>query len=227
MEYPIRGLIFSCAVFIILGGCRSERKPPTEEVIRSEIQAWWGAKIFEGIVIEDTVSEGNGVAVNARMVVCFDTLDVMPYVFKQYRKGWRVWKGPVDDKRKREMIQEMMVIPLNTAKNNIVMSNMRELQRAVQQFAAESGTYPAHFIIKEYSYSVKELLGPYLKNPYIPGAPAVMIARGDTSEWLSVYEGKAIYFPIDVDFEGRYASGYVIRGSSDRKFLNCVLRSHY
>jgi hypothetical protein len=213
-------------VFIIIGACRTERIPLTDEMIRSEIEAWWGAKIFEDIIIEDTVAVDNTYEVTARMVVCFDTLSVMTYIFKQYRKGWRVWKGPVDAQTKKEMIQEMLAIPLNTAKNNIVMSNMKELQRAVHQFAAESGRYPANFTTKDYSYSVKELLGPHLRNPYIPGAPGAIMARGDTSEWLSEYEGKAVYFPLDVDFEGRYAAGYVIKGSSDRKFLKCVFTSH-
>jgi hypothetical protein len=183
-------------------------------------------KIFEGIVIEDTVAQDNTHEVTARMVVCFDTLESMQYLFKQYRKGWRIWKGPLDAEAKRKMIEEMLAIPLNTAKNNIVMSNMKELQRAVHHFASESGRYPATFAVKDYSYSVGELLGPYLKNPYIPGAPAVVVARGDTGEWLSEYEGKAIYFPLDTDFDGIYAGGYVIKGSSDRKFLKCVFKSH-
>lgn len=216
----------TCAfVFLLLfGACRTERLPLTEEAIRGEIEAWWGARIFEGIVIEDTVPVDRSVEVTARMVVCFDTLEAMRYVFRQYRKGWRVWKGPVDDITKREMVQEMLQIPLNTAKNNIVMSNMKELQRAVHQFAAESGRFPADLTIKDYSYSVKELLGPSLKNPYIPGAPGVIMARGDTSEWVPEYEGKAIYFPLDIDFEGIYASNYVIKGSSGKKFLRHVLK---
>ncbi len=213
-------------VFLILGACRTERVPLTEEVIRNEIEAWWGAKIFEGIVIEDTVAVDHTYEVTVRMVVCFDTLSAMKYVFKQYRKGWRVWKGPVDAMTKKEMIQEMLVIPLNTAKNNIVMSNMKELQRAVNQFTAESGRFPANFTVKDYSSNVKELLGRNLKNPYIPGIPGVVMARGDTNEWLSEYEGKAIYFPLDVDFDGMYASGYVIKGSSERKFLRCVFKSY-
>jgi hypothetical protein len=221
----MKRLSFTIIIFMILAACRTERIPLTDEVIRSEIEAWWGAKIFEGIVIEDTVAVDDTYEATARMVVCFDTLSAMTYIFKQYRKGWRVWKGPVDAKTKKEMIQEMLVIPLNTAKNNIVMSNMKELQRAVHQFASESGRYPANFTVKEYSYSVKELLGPYLKNPYIPGAPGVTMARGDTSEWLSEYEGKAIYFPLDVDFEEMYASGYLIKGSSNMKFLKHVVKS--
>lgn len=218
--------VLAFLVFAILFGCRTEPVELTGEIIRSEIEAWWGAKIFEGIVIEETVEVDGTYEVAARMVVCFDTLETMKYVFKQYRKGWRVWKGPVDERTKREMIEDMLAIPLNTAKDNIVMSNMKELQRAVHQFTSESGRYPANFTVKDYSYSVKELLGPHLRNPYIPGAPGVIIARGDTSEWFSEYEGKAIYFPLEVDFEGTYASGYVIKGSSDRKFLRCVLTSH-
>jgi hypothetical protein len=222
----MRRCALAVLVFVILGACRTERIPLTHEVIRSEIEAWWGAKIFEGVVVEDTVAIGNSYEVTARMVVCFDTLEEMKYEFKQYRKGWRVGKGPVDAKTKKEMIEEMLTIPLNTAKNNIVMSNMKELQRAVNQFASESGSYPGNFTVKEYSSSVKELLGPYTRNPYIPGAPGVIMARGDTSEWRSEYEGKAIYFPLDIDFEGKYASRYVIKGSSDRRFLGCVLRSY-
>jgi hypothetical protein len=222
----MKRIVFTVVLLLILAACQSERIPLTENVMRSEIEAWWGAKLFEGIIIEDTAAVDRSLEVTARMVVCFDTLEAMTYEFKQYRKGWRVSKGPVDDETKKEMIKEMLAIPLNTAKNNIVMGNMKELQRAINQFASESGRYPAHFTVKEYSYSVKELLGPHIGNPYIPGAPGVVMARGDTSEWLSEYEGVAIYFPLDVDFEGTYASGYIIRGSSDRKFLRCVLRSH-
>lgn len=209
----------------LLLGCRTEPAELTGEIIRSEIEAWWGARIFEGIVVDETIEVEDTYEVTARMVVCFDTLDAMKYVFKQYRKGWRVWKGPVDEAKKREMIEDMLAIPLNTAKNNIVMSNMKEIQRAVQQFASESGRYPANFTVKDYSNNVRELLGPHLKNPYIPGAPGVIMAQGDTSEWFSEYEGKAIYFPLGIDFEGIYASGFVIKGSSDRTFLRCVLTS--
>jgi hypothetical protein len=222
----MRTYAFVVIVLAILCGCRTEQIALTEEVIRGEIEAWWGARIFEGIVIEDTAALNRTYEVTARMVVCFDTLEAMKYEFKQYRKGWRIFKGPVDARTKREMIEEMLAIPLNTAKNNIVMSNMKELQRALNQFASESGRYPASFTVKDYSYSVKELLGPHTRNPYIPGAPGVIMARGDTSEWLSEYEGKAIYFPLDVDFEGKYASGYLIKGSSDRRFLGCVFRSY-
>jgi hypothetical protein len=213
---------------VVLFSCSSEEAPLTETVIKSEILEWWGAKIFEGVVIDDTVRVGKTYEVAARMVVCFDTLEQMTYVFKRYRRGWRVWRGPVDQATKVAMIKEMLTIPLNTAKNNIVMGNMRELERAVMQFAVESdGRYPANFTVKAYemSYNIRELLGPYLKNPYIPRAPAVIMARGDTSEWFAEYEGKVVYFPLNVDFDGIYASGFIIKGSSDRRFLKHVVKS--
>lgn len=218
-------ILLFCAILI---SCSSEEIPITENVMKTEIRAWWGAKIFEGVVIDDTSRIGKTYEVDARMVVCFDTLEQMTYIFKRYRKGWRVWKGPVDQKTKGEMLKEMLNIPLNTAKNNIVMGNMRELERAVMQFAATSdGRYPANFTVKsfEMSYSVREILGPYLKNPYIPGAPAIILARGDTTEWFSEYEGKVIYFPLDVDFDELFASGFVIKGSSETKFLKHVVKS--
>jgi len=122
----------------------------------------------------------------------------------------------------------MLNIPLHTAKNNIIMSNMREVQRAIMQFAMESdGRYPAHFNVKSQgsSYSVREILRTHLSNPYIQGAPAVMISRGDTSEWFGAYEGKVIYFPIDINFDELYSSRYVIKGSSDKRFLKHVVKS--
>ncbi len=196
--------------------------------MKKEIRQWWTAKIFEGVLIEDTVKVGKKYVVNARMVVCYDTLERMAYEFKEFRKGWRVSEGPVDEKTKKEMIRKMLKIPLNTAKNNIIMSNMRDLQRALMQYASENdGRFPADFGAKRYemSYNLKGFLGPYMKNPYIAGTPAVMMANGDTSEWLPEYEGKVIYFPVGVDFDGLSVSGFIIKGSSDRGFLKCVLRS--
>ncbi len=217
-----------CLLVTMLIFCSHEEIPLSEETIKTEILAWWGAKIFEGVVIEDTVLVKKTYEVSARMVVCFDTLDQMKYVLKQFRKGWRVWKGPVDEKTKRAMMKDMLNIPLHTAKNTILMSNMREVQRAIMQFAMESdGRYPAHFNVKSQgsSYSVREILRTHLSNPYIQGAPAVMISRGDTSEWFGAYEGKVIYFPIDINFDELYSSRYVIKGSSDKRFLKHVVKS--
>ena len=218
-----------CLLVTILISCSHEEIPLTEETLKIEILAWWGAKIFEDVVIEDTVLVKKTYEVAARMVVCFDTLDQMKYVFKRFRKGWRVLKGPVDEKTKRAMIKDMLNIPLHTAKNNIIMFNMREVQRAITQFAMESdGRYPAHFNVKSQSmsYSVKELLGTHLRNPYIQGAPAVMMARGDTCEWFVAYEGKVIFFPIAIDFDELYSGGYIIKGSSDKGFLKHVVKSY-
>ena len=215
-------------IAVTLLSCRDKQISPTEEVMKSEILAWWGARIFEDVVIEDTVHVKKTYEVYARMVVCFDTLEQMKYVFRGYRRGWRVLNGPIDERTKREMIQEMLKIPLNTAKNNIIMANMRELQRALMQFAIENdGRFPANFDVKPYptSLSVRTLLGEHMKNPYISGAPAVTIALGDTSEWLPEYEGKAIYFPFEVDFEEVFASGFIVKGSSNKRFLRHVVKS--
>lgn len=215
-------------IAVTLSSCRDKQLSLTEEVMKSEILSWWGARIFEDVVIEDTVHVKKTYEVYARMVVCFDTLEQMKYVFRKYRRGWRVWNGPVDKRTKREMIQEMLKIPLNTAKNNIIMANMRELQRALMQFASEKdGRFPANFDVKPYpmSLSIRELLGKHMKNPYILGAPAVTIALGDTSEWFPEYEGKAIYFPLDVDFEEVFASGFIVKGSSNKRFLRHVVKS--
>ncbi|TES90349.1 MAG: hypothetical protein E3J87_10135 [Candidatus Cloacimonadota bacterium] len=215
-------------IAVTLSSCRDKQISPTEEVMKSEILAWWGARIFEDVVIEDTVRVKKTYEVYARMVVCFDTLEQMKYAFKKYRRGWRVWNGPVDEKTKSKMIQEMLEIPLNTAKNNIIMANMRELQRALMQFVIENdGRFPANFDVKQYpmSLSVRELLGEHMKNPYIPGAPAVTMALGDTSEWFPEYEGKVIYFPLDVDFEEVFASGFIVKGSSNTRFLKHAVNS--
>lgn len=215
-------------IAVTLSSCRDKQLSLTEEVMKSEILSWWGARIFEDVVIEDTVHVKKTYEVYARMVVCFDTLEQMKYVFRKYRRGWRVWNGPIDERTKREMIQEMLKIPLNTVKNNIIMANMRELQRALMQFASENdGRFPANFDVKSYpmSLSVRELLGGHMRNPYISGAPALTIALGDTSEWFPEYEGKVIYFPFEVDFEEVFASGFIVKGSSNKRFLRHVVKS--
>lgn len=224
----LRTTFFLCFLMVSLISCKRVPEKLTEQDMKKEIRQWWTAKIFQGVIIEDTVNVWKKYVVNARMVVCYDTLEWLAYEFKEFRKGWRVSKGPVDEKTKKEMIRKMLKIPLNRAKNNIIMSNMRDLQRALMQYANENdGRFPADLNVKRYriSYNLKELLGHYMKNPYIPGTQAVMMANGDTSEWLPEYEGKVIYFPVGVDFDGLSASGFIIKGSSDRGFLKCVFRS--
>jgi hypothetical protein len=215
-------------ILLLLFQCGREEVKLTQEQIKDEIKAWWGAKIFEGIVIEDTIKKKDTYTVNARMVVASDTLESMKYVLKRYWKGYRIWKGPLNEKEKRKMIEEMLQIPLNMAKNNVIKSNMRDVHRALMQYASgNEGRFPANMDVKEtaMSYSLRDLLGPYMKNPYVPGAPAVMVSHEDTSQWLPEYKGKVIYFPLDVDFDEVSAELYVVKGSTNRRFLRFVMKS--
>jgi|GEM_PF-5936571 len=213
-------LYFLLGLFVT---CRNAPTLLTTEDVKKEIREWWGAKIFEGVVIEDTIRAGKRYEVYARMVVCFDTLQRMKYEFKKFKRGWKITKGPVTEDVRKLCIQEFVKSRMTLARETVLKVNMRNLQSGLEIYAAESGSYPAYIVTEDLGIKkgMRERLGCNGKNPYLPEELAYIDARSDTSEWFLEYIGKVVYFPW-VNEDGT-ASKYIIRGSKSTGFIELIL----
>lgn len=196
----------------------------SKDEIKSAIKSWWAIeRIIDEVVIDSVIEQGYNTKVVARLVVFDEARGPMTYEFERDRKGWRISKGPVDESTKRLMIADMS---LNQAKKNILMCNMRTLQKTVEVYAAEAGEYPVNLNSRAnmMQQSILEMLPSGAKNPFARGEPAFATAVGDTDDWFAEYKGKAVYCPVRIS--GNAAGGYVIRGSTSNGFIEFVFSSH-
>jgi hypothetical protein len=95
---------------------------------------------------------------------------------------------------------------MTAAKENIVRSNMRAVQLAVESYAAEgAGTYPAAIGgpadrergIDSTDARCCSLRG--LRNPFDPRIPAVITRYADPPAWDGVDPGQVVYVPLLTD----------------------------
>jgi hypothetical protein len=202
-----------------------------EQDIITEIENWWGIEEIEKIVIDDITQEGNKAKVLARLIVVGDTTKRVTYEFEKFDKGWRLVGDPVDPFLRMQLAEFIPQKKLAELKNN-----MHTLQLVVEDFSTMTmGLYPGDFSIKikelakesrgEYDeYTIITLLPSSMVNPYNPDELPVITEKGTPSQWLPEYIGKAVYFPVGK--KGNSATGYLIKGSSEYRFIDYELTSY-
>jgi hypothetical protein len=211
-------LLFCCCFFI---GCGQQEL--TEAWMQQEILAWWGAKEIDAVFIEDYLQEDTVVTVLARLVVDTDTTVRMSYEFKQFRKAWRMFKGPVDDEIKEYCIQELAKSPMQQAREVALKMNAANLRTVLEMYYASTGSYPSHIIEGDgvLSAELRDHFVPGIKNPYTHAALPFIDALGDTAEWFTDYVGKVVYFPwVEVDGTVNY---YLLRPSTAMGFTGPIM----
>jgi hypothetical protein len=212
-------MVFVCA--LLFTGCGEGEL--TEAWMQKEIMTWWGAKEIDAVFIEDYLEEDSVLTVLARLVVDDDTTVRMSYEFRRFKKAWRMFKGPVDDKVRELCIQELAKTPMQQAREAVLKANAANLRSVLEMYYATLGSYPSH-IAEGDSLLSDELRGyfmPGVKNPYVPGQLPYIDARGDTSEWFGDYVGKVVYFPwVETDGSVSY---YLLRLSTGMGFMPLVM----
>lgn len=214
--------------FILLSVLISCDQKPNEIELKNEIKTWWKAEEINEVIINDIAKEKNSLTVLAQIVVIQDTLDRMTYEFEKFSKGWRITKGPVD-----ELTKVLFIETFWKAKIGRLKLNMHTLQLSLENFSTMAeGFYPADFTVK-----IKDIIAQLYKDiEYYSGGdetilnllpenytPEPIKALGDTSQWFPEYKGKVIYFPMGI--KGKGANSYIIKGSTDKAFIDFYLRS--
>lgn len=195
----------------------------SEEWMQKEIKSWWGAKEIDGVFIEDYLEEDSVLTVLARLVVESDTTVRMSYEFRRFKRAWRMFKGPVDDKIKVYCIQQLAKSPMQHAREAVLKANAANLRTVLEMYYASTGSYPTHIAEGDSALSgeLRDHFVPGIKNPYLLGALPFIDAMGDTSEWFEEYVGKVVYFPwVETDGEVHY---YLLRPSTAMGFTRLIL----
>ncbi len=211
---------FMCAfLFLFFATCAKEF---TEDTMKSDIKAWWGAKQISDILIDDYLEEDTLVTVLSRLVVAGDTTVRMSYEYKKFKKGWKLTKGPFDERTKEFCIQEMSESLFKNAREAVIKASMRNVQSVLEIIYVEKGGYPSSIVTGD-SIMGEDILRYFqrAKNPYFSDEPAFIDALGDTGEWFPEYIGKVIYFAWVEEDET--VSHFLVRGSTSMEFIDLVM----
>lgn len=203
--------------------CSCGQKELTEEWMQKEIMTWWGAKEIDDVFIEDYLEGDSVLTVLARLVVGSDTTVRMSYEFKRFKRAWRMFKGPVDDKIKEYCIQELAKSPMQHAREAVLKANAANLRTVLEMYYAMIGSYPTHIAEGDSALSeeLRDHFVPGIRNPYLLAALPFIDAMGDTSEWFEAYVGKVVYFPwVETDGGVHY---YLLRPSTAMGFTRLIL----
>jgi hypothetical protein len=218
----VRKFLIFAVLTGILVGCGEEFG---EEMMKKKIRNWWDTRLIDDVIIVDYLKEDTAITVLSKLVVGSDTTVRTEYKFKQAGRGWKIDRGPVDEKIKDLCIQSLRNTPIEMSRRTVLKTNMRNLQSVLEIYGVSEGmgTYPTYLINEnsEVAKFISSYLGGEMKNPYLPDELPVIDAVGDTSDWFCDYIGKIVYFPWVED--DSTASGYVIRGSTGIGFINMVL----
>ncbi|TES90348.1 MAG: hypothetical protein E3J87_10130 [Candidatus Cloacimonadota bacterium] len=211
---------FVCALlFLFFASCAEEL---TEQKMKRDIQTWWGAKEISDVIIEDYLEEDTLLTVLSRLVVAGNTTVRMSYEFRKHKKGWKLAKGPVDERTKQFCIQEMSESPFKKAREAVLKANMRNLQSVLEIIYVERGSYPSSIVTGD-SIMNENILHYFqrIKNPYFSDKSPFIDALGDTGEWFPEYTGKVIYYAWVEEDE--IVSHYLLRAANAMGFIDLLM----
>lgn len=218
-------LIVVCVLVSCLG-CQSKI---TDMNIKIEIVSWWNNPDIDDVFITDLAQYKNTAKVSAMLIVLDDTLREFIYKFEKFQKSWKIIEGPDD------MLRSLLSSYVDELKLNKLKANMHTLQLTVEDFSMRANDkYPKNFTIKvkeifpncqpdDSSFSVMDDFIQRLCNPYNRNKSAVFPSKKHPWDWSLDYVGKAVYFPMGK--KNNYATAYIIKGSTDKKFISLVLKS--
>lgn len=221
-------LTITCVLFFCLG-CQPKI---TDMNIKIEIVSWWNNPDVDDVIITDIAQDKKTAKVSAMLIVLDDTLREFIYKFEKFQKSWKIIEGPDD------MLRSVLSSYIDELKLNKLKANMHTLQLAVEDFSMRANDkYPKNFTVKvkeiflncqpdDSSFSVMSAMddiGQYLRNPYNYNKSTVFSSRKHPWDWSLDYIGKAVYFPMGI--KNNYATAYIIKGSTDKKFISLTLKS--